>query len=409
MAQFAVLGLKGVGPAVENYEKVYDPMKNQGRKLKEKVMSPNKGSFDDQDGDYDDYDRSHRYEPRREHRRSRGGGDYEEETYERRVTGDRAKSAGRDPYGRGGRGLDRDDRRRRRHYSDSESSVSPAPLERHRRKSLGEQALALLGIGGAAGAAEHERERDRDRDRRRDRDYTDRRDRPRAYSREDYRREDDYRRDGRPRGAQSQDPRNRYVPAGYLNNGDSRDGKSDYDGTVATRNKGGNGQVATRNNGNFEEHRGEKRSSSSSSSDVCSSSEDDRRMKKMRGKEYLTAGLAAVATIHAAQGVYKSMEARDKRHEDVAKGEITEAEARKKRNKARLQDAAAIGIAALGIKGAYSEWQEVQEHREELAEQKKERQKRHEKRLRKAEKLSQRGYGGGYRRSEPDLNRRYRD
>lgn len=411
MAQFAVLGLKGVGPAVDNYEKVYDPMKNQGRKLKEKIMSPTKGGFDDQDGDYDDYDRSRRYESRREPRRSRGGGDYEEETYERRVTGDRAKSAGRDPYGRGGRGLDRDDRRRRRHYSDSESSVSPAPLARHRRKSLGEQALALLGIGGAAGAAEHERERDRDRDRRRDRDYSDRRDRPRAYSRDDYRR-DGYRQDDRPRGAQSQDPRNRYVPAGYLQNGDSRDGKSDYDGTVATRNKGNNGQVATRNNGNSEEHRGEKRSSSSSSSDVCSSSEDERRTKKMRGKEYLTAGLAAVATIHAAQGVYKSMEARDKRHEEVAKGEITEAEARKRRNKARLQDAAAIGIAALGIKGAYSEWQEVQEHREELAEQKKERQKRHEKRLRKAEKMAQRGYGAGgnnsYRRSEPDLNRRYR-
>lgn len=89
-------------------------MKNQGKKLKEKIMSPTKGGFDDQDGGYDDYDRSHRYESRREPRRSRGGGDYEEETYERRVTGDRAKSAGRDPYGRGGRGLDRDDRRRKR-------------------------------------------------------------------------------------------------------------------------------------------------------------------------------------------------------------------------------------------------------------------------------------------------------
>lgn len=132
----------------------------------------------------------------------------------------------------------------------------------------------------------------------------------------------------------------------------------------------------------------------------------------MKGKEYLTAGLAAVATIHAAQGVYKSMEARDKRHEEVAKGEITEAEARKMKNKARLQDAAAIGIAALGIKGAYSEWQEVQEHREQLAEQKKERQRRHEKRLRKAERAAQQAYGrsgGGYRQSEPDLNRRYRD
>ena len=87
-------------------------MKDQGKKIKEKIMSPTKRGFDDQDGDYDAYDRSYRRESRREPRRSRGGGDYEEETYERRVTGDRARSATRDPYGRGGRGLDHDDRRR---------------------------------------------------------------------------------------------------------------------------------------------------------------------------------------------------------------------------------------------------------------------------------------------------------
>ena len=103
------------------------------------------------------------------------------------------------------------------------------------------------------------------------------------------------------------------------------------------------------------------------------------------------------------------MEARDKRHLEVAKGEISPEEARKLKNKARLQDAAAIGIAALGIKGAYSEWQEVQEHRAELAEQKKERQRRHEKRLKKAEKMAQQGGYGRNNRSEPDLNRRYRD
>ena len=255
---------------------------------------------------------------------------------------------------------------------------------------------------------EHERDRDRDRDRERRR----RRDRDRDYARDDYRdeyRRDNYRRDDRARDGPQQDGRNKYVPAGYLANGEHN---SVNDGTVARREKGGGSQVATRDKSAFSEHRGEKRSSSSSSSDVCSSSEDERRTKKARGKELLTAGLAAVATIHAAQGVYKSMEARDKRHEEVAKGEISPEEARKLKNKARLQDAAAIGIAALGIKGAYSEWQEVKEHREELAEQKKEREKRHEKRLRKAERAArQYGYGrsNSYRQSEPDLNRRYRD
>lgn len=125
----------------------------------------------------------------------------------------------------------------------------------------------------------------------------------------------------------------------------------------------------------------------------------------MKGKEYLTAGLAAVATIHAAHNVYSSMEARDKRHELVMQGEMTPEEARKLKNKARLQDAAAIGIAALGIKGAYSEWKEVQENRHELAEQQKGRQERHEKRLRKLAKARARERN----QSEPDMGRRYRD
>lgn len=128
----------------------------------------------------------------------------------------------------------------------------------------------------------------------------------------------------------------------------------------------------------------------------------------MKGKEYLTAGLAAVATIHAAHSVYASMEARDKRHLEVAKGELSPEEARKKKNKARIQDAAAIGIAALGIKGAYSEWQEVQENRHELAEQMEERQKRHEKRLKRQQKQPNGGSGNGRSRSEAPSRRRDR-
>ena len=80
------------------------------------------------------------------------------------------------------------------------------------------------------------------------------------------------------------------------------------------------------------------------------------------------------------------MEARDKRHEALFKNEITPEESKKMRNKARLQDVAAIGIAALGIKGAYSEWQEVQEQRAEVAKDKREAQERHEKRLKRAER-----------------------
>ena len=136
----------------------------------------------------------------------------------------------------------------------------------------------------------------------------------------------------------------------------------------------------------------------------------------MKGKEYITGALAAVATIHAAHSVYNSMEARDKRHLEVAKGELSPEEARKKKNKARLQDAAAIGIAALGIKGAYSEWQEVQENRHELVEAQKEREKNHERRQRKIQKYGSskgsngmNGNGGSQRSRSEDGGRRRRE
>ena len=63
--------------------------------------------------------------------------------------------------------------------------------------------------------------------------------------------------------------------------------------------------------------------------------------------------------------VYQSAEKHDIREKELRKGEISKAEARKQRNRGYLQDAASVGIAALGIKGAISEWMEAKEHREE--------------------------------------------
>ena len=122
-------------------------------------------------------------------------------------------------------------------------------------------------------------------------------------------------------------------------------------------------------------------STSSSSSDT----DLENRRRKMRGKELLTAGLASIATIHAGHGVYQSMKASENRHKLVAEGEMSPEEARKIRSKAWLQDAAAVGIAALGIKGAYSEWKEMNEQRQglkQLEERKAARMKRREKRIR---------------------------
>lgn len=124
---------------------------------------------------------------------------------------------------------------------------------------------------------------------------------------------------------------------------------------------------------------------SSSSDDEISSEEDRRTKTKMHRKEYLTAGLASVATIHAANSVYKSVDARKKRAKLVKSGVMTEEEAHKLKNKARLQDAAAIGIAAIGIKGAVGEWKEMHEQREKCREFDRERAERHERRLKRLE------------------------
>lgn len=131
--------------------------------------------------------------------------------------------------------------------------------------------------------------------------------------------------------------------------------------------------------------------SQSSSDDDESSSEEERERKKMGHKQLITAGLASVATIHAAQSVYKSVERRQERKKEVAKGEMSPQEARKRKNKARLQDAAAIGIAALGIKGAYSEWKEMKEQRDEAHEFDLKRAERHARREQRA--LDQKKYG----------------
>ena len=65
----------------------------------------------------------------------------------------------------------------------------------------------------------------------------------------------------------------------------------------------------------------------------------------------------------------------------MRKGELTAQEARKEKNKARLQDVAAIGVAALSLKGAYSQWQTTKTTHNAHKEYKHEKEKRHRKRV----------------------------
>jgi hypothetical protein len=120
----------------------------------------------------------------------------------------------------------------------------------------------------------------------------------------------------------------------------------------------------------------------------------ENKRKKMRGKELLTAGLATVATIHAAHGVYSSMVASEKRRKLVSEGEMSPEEARKRKSKNMLQDAAAVGIAALGIKSAFSEWKEMNEQRHSVKELEVRRRKRRKARERREREARQNAFNG---------------
>ncbi|KAL9107957.1 MAG: hypothetical protein Q9227_007172 [Pyrenula ochraceoflavens] len=241
---------------------------------------------------------------------------------------------------------------------DSRDSRSPPPKEKKRSRSVSafaSKGLAALGLNDAA-------KKLGDRDRRRDSSSSD----------EDYSR-------SRPRGGAYADNRDvsRSRPSSL-----SRGGGGAHTDLVREPHHHGDPET-------------------DSDSDLGSSTDEDKEIKKGHGKELLTAGLATVATIHAGHSVYQSMKARDKRKKELHTGEITQEEAKKERNKARLQDAASIGIAALGVKGAFSEWKEVKEKREEIHELKEKQKRHHAKReARRRKQLMGQGVYGG---SEPSL------
>jgi len=131
-------------------------------------------------------------------------------------------------------------------------------------------------------------------------------------------------------------------------------------------------------------HRGRERSNSvsrSSSSSLISSTEDERQRRKVKIKDLVGAGLAAVATINAASGLYSSMDAMKTRHRQVKEGKLSRKEARRLKNTAKVHDLAAVGVAALSIKSVYSRWKETRETHQGYHEYLREKERRHHKRL----------------------------
>lgn len=234
-------------------------------------------------------------------------------------------------------------RSRSRGRQDDSRSPSPDRRKRSRSRSVVDKArsgLAKLGIGSAGGAgaltaADDER-----------------------------RHQDDYSERGGSRRSRSR----------YSDDYDDSRSRRDYDDDRSYRGSRRGG--GDRRRGTYD-----------SSSDPGDSSEDEKQHRKLRGKQVLTTGLAAVATIHAAHGVYQSMEKREARHKAVKQGRLSPEEAKKLKTKAFMQDAASVGIAALGVKGAISELKEAKEITHECASFRDEKCRRHEKRERRRQQL----------------------
>lgn len=133
-------------------------------------------------------------------------------------------------------------------------------------------------------------------------------------------------------------------------------------------------------------------------------SEEERKHRKLKGKEYLTAGLASVATIHAAHELYESYEKHKKRVQAVKEGKLSPEEAKKLKRKAYLRDAVTVGLAGLGVKGTYESWQEANEQRKEVHEHRAKLEECRRNMTRNGKRQQRLGGVESWRRSAPDLS-----
>ncbi|KAM0322832.1 hypothetical protein ACHAQA_009173 [Verticillium albo-atrum] len=225
------------------------------------------------------------------------------------------------------------------------------PRARSRSRSVVDSArkkLAKFGIGNGPD------DRDGDRDSRRDDSLHDDRGSRRVqrrYSDDPY--ADDYDR-GYPPPRGSRDPRDapRDVrdPRDYPR--DPRDSRDSYDDDRS--------YASSRRR-----DRSRRRSrSSASGSDLGDSDDDLKTSRRMK-----------------ANGVYQSMAAREARQKAVREGRLSPAEAKRLKTKAMLQDAAQIGLAGLGIKGALAQLKTAKDKTTECKHWEHQREVRHQKRL----------------------------
>jgi hypothetical protein len=100
-------------------------------------------------------------------------------------------------------------------------------------------------------------------------------------------------------------------------------------------------------------------SSSESDSDLGSSTDEEGTRKELRKGALWATGFATLATVHTVHNISNKMKKHKTHDRKLRQGKISLEEVDKERVKHYLEDAASIGLSALAIKGAISEWQEA--------------------------------------------------
>ena len=108
-------------------------------------------------------------------------------------------------------------------------------------------------------------------------------------------------------------------------------------------------------------HRNSSRSSSVISHPVqedpeFTATDEADRAKKVRNKQLLYGGLAAITTIAATNNIYQSSKGHKERRLAVRNGDMTESEARSAKKKSIVMDLVSVGVGAICVNNAVNGW-----------------------------------------------------
>ncbi|KAI9376734.1 hypothetical protein BJX61DRAFT_538436 [Aspergillus egyptiacus] len=112
---------------------------------------------------------------------------------------------------------------------------------------------------------------------------------------------------------------------------------------------------------------GQQRDTKQNGSDADDSTDERKKLKKLNRETLWATSIAAAATVHMAKSLAEDFEKHKHRAKLLKEGEISPEEARRLHLKNQLSDVASVGVAALSIRSAVSEWKHFNQKRRERA------------------------------------------